>query len=227
VSAPHDRDLERRASVHAALGDASRLRIAEAVALSDRAPSDLAAELGMPTNLLAHHLDVLEAAGVITRSRSHGDQRRRYVRLVPGTVRGMLAAPELRAREVLFVCSANSARSQLATALWRRHSPIPASSAGREPAPRVHRAAVDVAAAHGLDLAAATPRSYGEVRSEPDLVVSVCDLAGEASVPFPQARRLHWSIDDPVPVGRKHAFEDALRELEERVTVLAARTAPA
>lgn len=219
--------LERRAAVHAALGDPTRLRIAEAVALSDRAPSDLARELRIPTNLLAHHLDVLEDAGVIARSRSQGDGRRRYVRLVGGAVRAILAPQEVRVRRVLFVCSANSARSQLATALWRRHSPVPAASAGRHPAERVHRLAVEVAATHGLDLAGARPRSYEEVDEDPDLVVSVCDVALEATVPFGRAQRIHWSTDDPVRVGRRRAFERVITELEERVTALAAATRPA
>jgi len=72
--------------------------------------------LAMPSNLLAHHLRVLEQAGVITRRRSEGDRRRTYLRLVPVTL-DSLAAPPRPERRVLFVCTANSARSHLAAAL--------------------------------------------------------------------------------------------------------------
>jgi len=84
----------------------------------------------MPSNLLAHHLRTLEQAGVITRRRSEGDRRRAYLRLVPGTLDSLVAAPAAAVPRVLFVCTANSARSHLAAALWRRASHVPAASAG-------------------------------------------------------------------------------------------------
>ena len=71
-----------RAAVHAALGEPVRLAIVEDLATSDRSPKELAVRLSLPTNLLAHHLDVLEGAGLIERFVSAGDRRRRYVRLV-------------------------------------------------------------------------------------------------------------------------------------------------
>ena len=58
-----------------------RLAIVEQLAVSDRAPSMLSAQFGLTGNLLAHHLDVLERAGLIERTVSAGDRRRRYVRL--------------------------------------------------------------------------------------------------------------------------------------------------
>src|SRR5687768_10927452 len=75
-------DLERRAAMYAALGDPARLAIVDDLAVSDRSPKELGGRHGLPTNLLAHHLDVLEAAGLIVRSGSAGDRRRKYVRLV-------------------------------------------------------------------------------------------------------------------------------------------------
>ena len=78
--------------------------------------------LAMPSNLLAHHLHVLEQAGIITRRRSEGDRRRTYLQLIPGAL-DSLAPPTARAAlRVLFVCTANSARSHLAAALWRQAS---------------------------------------------------------------------------------------------------------
>ena len=89
--------------------------------------------LAMPSNLLAHHLHVLEQAGIITRRRSEGDRRRTYLRLIPGALDPLAAPPARAALRVLFVCTANSARSHLAAALWRRASTVPAVSAGTHP----------------------------------------------------------------------------------------------
>ena len=124
-----------RATVHAALADPARLQITDTLLAGDASPSELAAMLAMPSNLLAHHLHVLEQAGIITRRRSEGDRRRTYLQLIPGTagLAGCARQPARR-RRVLFVCTANSARSHLAAALWRRASNVPAVSAGTQPA---------------------------------------------------------------------------------------------
>ena len=121
------RDLEARAAVHAALADPARLLISDALAEGDASPSELATLLEMPSNLLAHHLAVLEQAGLVSRRRSEGDRRRTYLRLVPGAIDSLARPPARTARRVLFVCTANSARSHLAAALWRRASEIPAA----------------------------------------------------------------------------------------------------
>ena len=73
--------LEARAATYAALGDPHRLAIVEELVLSDRAPSELGERFGLESNLLAHHLRVLEAVGLIERVTSDGDRRRRYLRL--------------------------------------------------------------------------------------------------------------------------------------------------
>jgi ArsR family transcriptional regulator, arsenate/arsenite/antimonite-responsive transcriptional repressor / arsenate reductase (thioredoxin) len=117
--------VERRAALHAALSDPGRLRIVDTLSVGDASPSELAGMLGMPSNLLAHHLRVLQDEGFIARTRSEGDKRRSYVRLVPATL-DELALPTVRRTErVVFVCTANSARSQLAAALWRHAKPGP------------------------------------------------------------------------------------------------------
>ena len=117
-------DVAARAAVHAALADPARLLITDTLAAGDASPSDLAAMLAMPSNLLAHHLHVLEQAGLLTRRRSEGDRRRSYLRLVPGALDSLSHPTSRRARRVLFVCTANSARSHLAAALWRRASRV-------------------------------------------------------------------------------------------------------
>jgi protein-tyrosine-phosphatase len=215
-----DRSLRRRATTHAALGDPHRLAVVDALALSDCSPSHLARELGIETNLLAHHLDILEGAGLIERVASSGDRRRRYVRLRAAALAALAAAPALTARRVLFVCTGNSARSQLAAALWNVASPARAESAGTHPASRVHPRAVATAARHGLDLSAARPRGIAEVTDAPDLVVSVCDRAHEELAAWPDATRLHWSVPDPVRTGTAAAFERTFATLRTRVATL-------
>jgi ArsR family transcriptional regulator, arsenate/arsenite/antimonite-responsive transcriptional repressor / arsenate reductase (thioredoxin) len=153
--------IARRAAVHAALGEPVRLAIVEDLAVSDRSPTELATRCSVPSNLLAHHLDVLEDVGLIERFVSAGDRRRRYVRLVREPLARLGVATARPAGQVLFVCSHNSARSQLAAALWTARTGGPASSAGTHPADRVHPGAVAAASRAGLDLSEATPRMLG------------------------------------------------------------------
>src|SRR5579862_4818105 len=160
--------LARRAAVHAALSDPSRLRITDTLLAGDASPSELAAMLGMPSNLLAYHLHVLEQAGIITRRRSEGDRRRTYLQLVPGAL-DALAPPTARAApRVLFVCTANSARSQLAAALWRQASTVPAASAGTHPTAALDPGAIAAAARRHLPLPRVRPRPVSAVRQAGD-----------------------------------------------------------
>src|SRR5258705_10004149 len=100
--------VEVRARIHAALGDPARLAIADALAAGDASPGEVGARLGMPTNLVAHHLKVLAEAGIIDRTRSEHDRRRSYLRLRPGAL-AALATPALAVpRRVGFVCTRNS-----------------------------------------------------------------------------------------------------------------------
>jgi protein-tyrosine-phosphatase len=215
-------DLVRRAAIHAALADPARLQITDTLLAGDASPSELAGVLGMPSNLLAHHLHVLEQAGVITRRRSEGDRRRTYLQLIPGTL-DSLAAPAARAAlRVLFVCTANSARSHLAAALWRRASAVPAVSAGTHPATGIDPGAIAAATRHHLPLPRLRPRRIGDVRQQGDLVITVCDLAHEE---LAEGGAVHWSIPDPVPAGDPASFDAALAQLADRVGRLAPRLA--
>lgn len=212
--------IESRARAHRALGDPSRLAIVDALRLSDRSPTELGEATRLDPNLLAFHLKVLERAGLVERRRSAGDGRRRYVRLRGAALEQLLSAPRVAAVRVLFVCTHNSARSVFAAGLWRARTGRACDSAGHRPARRVHPLAVDVARAHGVDLAGARPRGYSDVGLRPDLVVSVCDRALEAGVPF-DAPRLHWSVPDPGD-GDRNGFEAAFDEIAQRVGRLAA-----
>jgi protein-tyrosine-phosphatase len=215
-------DLERRAAVHAALADPARLAITDTLADGDAAPSELAAMLAMPSNLLAHHLRVLEETGLVSRHRSEGDRRRSYLRLVPGTLDGLAGPPARTARRVLFVCTANSARSHLAAALWRQASSVPAASAGTHPAAAIDPGAIDAAGRHRLPLPRLRPRHISDIQHDGDLVITVCDLAHEE---LGQAAAVHWSVPDPVPAGDPESFDAALGELDRRVRRLAPRLA--
>lgn len=211
-------DLARRAAIHAALADPARLHITDTLLAGDASPSELAAMLAMPSNLLAHHLHVLEQARVIIRHRSEGDRRRTYLQLIPGSLDSLAAPPARAARRVLFVCTANSARSHLAAALWRRASTVPAVSAGTHPGPAIDPGAIAVAARHRLPLPRLRPRDVSEVRHGDDLVITVCDLAHEE---LGRAASVHWSVPDPVPAGDPGSFDAALAQLADRVGRLA------
>jgi protein-tyrosine-phosphatase/DNA-binding transcriptional ArsR family regulator len=218
MSAERDLDLARRAAVHAALADPARLLITDTLLAGDASPSELAAMLGMPSNLLAHHLHVLEQAGIIARRRSEGDRRRTYLRLIPATLDQLPAPPPRSAHRVLFVCTANSARSHLAAALWRQASRVPAASAGTRPGPAIDPGAIAAARRHRLPLPRLRPRHISEVQHQDDLVVTVCDLAreelgGQAAV--------HWSVPDPVPAGDPASFDATVADLSRRVQRLA------
>lgn len=208
-------DVDVRAARHAALGDPVRLRIVDELAVSDRAPVELRQRLGIESNLLAHHLDVLDDVGLIVRSRSSGDGRRRYVHLLRDIYDGVGLRPMIEPQRALFVCTANSARSQLAAALWRAITAAPASSAGTHPADRVHPGAVAAARRAGVDLSTASPTALSSLRRMPSLVITVCDRAYE-ELAAPDGW-LHWSIPDPVPAGTKAAFDATVTELTERM----------
>ena len=223
-----DDDLVRRARIHAALGDPVRLGIVEELQRSDRSPSELADRFGLASNLLQHHLSILDAVDLIERVRSAGDRRRRYLRLRPAVLRptGVPLDPALDpARDPaldpaldppLFVCTHNSARSQLAAALWRYRTGQAADSAGTEPSPAVHPGAVAAARRRGLELGDRVPRMVGpgEIDAAP-LVITVCDRARE-EVDLPPTS-LHWSIPDPVGSADAAAFDTAADLIDRRI----------
>jgi protein-tyrosine-phosphatase/DNA-binding transcriptional ArsR family regulator len=213
-----------RAERHAALGDPIRLAIVDELFTSDRMPSELQSLVELPSNLLAHHLDVLERVGLISRTRSSGDGRRRYVHLHRQALDDLTPGAQLEAEPALFVCTHNSARSQVAAALWHQLTGAPATSAGTHPAERVHPEAVAAARRAGLDLSAARPRGLDDLDEHPRLVVTVCDRAHEEEG-VAEPGWLHWSVPDPVPIGTPTAFDAAVIELRERITSLVASKA--
>lgn len=217
-----DDGLAQRAGLHAALGDVVRLGIVEELARSDRTSSELARRFGVASNLLAHHLSVLERVGLVDRSVSSGDGRRRYVRLRRDRLDELAVGVPVTTGPVLFVCTHNSARSQLAAALWRSRTGQRATSAGTHPAEGVHRGAVAAADRAGLDLAGAVPRQLEPAELDRSTVVTVCDRAHEEL--DGSDRWLHWSIPDPVAIGTPAAFDAAVAALDGRIAGLVTTT---
>lgn len=213
-----------RAAVYAALGVPARLAVVDALAVGDASPGELGKSLRLPSNLLSHHLRVLEQAGIIRRTRSEADRRHSYVQLVPAALAEFALPGVLSVPRVVFVCTHNSVRSQFAAALWAGRSQVPATSAGTHPGPRVHQQAITTARRHGLTLCSGRTAHVRDVVRADDLVVAVCDKAYEE---LGQRRRcLHWSVPDPVRAGTGGAFEAAFHEIEARVGRLAGAVAP-
>src|SRR5882672_4033664 len=101
-------ETQGRARVYAALGEPVRLAIVDMLGLGDASPGEIGTQFGLPTNLVAHHLGVLQDAGLIERARSEGDARRTYVHLRPDALTGVTSAGSLTAARVVFVCTHNS-----------------------------------------------------------------------------------------------------------------------
>ena len=107
---------------------------------------------------------------------------------------------------VLFLCTANSARSQMAEALFRK------LSRGRadvfSPEPDVHPLALEVLRTRfNLDTADLFPKHLDRFRGDRfDYVITVCDRTAETCPTFPgDPERIHWSFDDPVTVNGEEA----------------------
>ncbi len=216
--------MGRRAQILSALAEPARMAMVDHLLLGDASSGELGAQVGLSSNLLAHHLRVLEDAGIVRRARSEGDRRRSYVQLRTDhplvLVAATLPAGLRPAPRVVFVCTANSARSQLAAASWNQLSTVPAASAGTHPGTRIHPGAVAVARRHGLRLTADRPVAIEDQLRAGDLVVAVCDNAHEeldADLP-----RVHWAVRDPVRVNTDAAFEDAYADITRRVRHLTA-----
>jgi ArsR family transcriptional regulator, arsenate/arsenite/antimonite-responsive transcriptional repressor / arsenate reductase (thioredoxin) len=213
-------DLKARAAKHAALADPLRLLAVDLLSDNDLSSTELQTLLGIPSNLLAHHLRILEDQGLISRSRSQGDRRRTYVHLEEGSTSPLQPVPAMKAHRIVFVCTANSARSQLAAALWQKASPIPATSAGTHPADRIDPGTINAAGRHHLDFPDLTPRSIDDVLAAEDFIITVCDTAHEE---LGGTDAIHWSVPDPVLVGTPAAFDAAYNDLAIRVSELAPR----
>lgn len=224
------------------LGDETRWRLIGELRWSDRQVGELCERLELPQNLVSYHLGVLRQAALVRLHRSDADRRVSYYGLDLAALRAALGrigvalalssadAPAVSSGPVLFVCTRNSARSQMAEA-WLRHlsgGRVIARSAGTAPA-EVHPLAIQAMAEAGIDIGYQRAKSIESVASPaPEIVVTVCDLARENCASVCDAPyQMHWSVADPVSavgdsVARREAFRVARDDLRSRVEGLLA-----
>jgi ArsR family transcriptional regulator len=223
------------------LADETRWQLMAELRRSDRQAGELAALLKLPQNLVSYHLGLLRQAGLVQAHRSDADARAVYYSLDVASVRARYAeigaAMQLpqagadvpqSAPTVVFLCTQNSARSQMAEG-WLRHlssGRIPVRSAGTEPQV-LHPLAVEVMAEAGVDIGYQQAKGLDALANViPNVVVTVCDLAREQRPGwFDSADHVHWSIADPLRIQGNHevqarAFRAARDDLRQRVESL-------
>ena len=206
--------------------------------------------LELPQNLVSYHLGQLRAERLVSRRRSSADGRDSYyvlelarcgelldgagaalhpgLRLAPPPAGAPARSPARKRRRVLFLCTGNSARSQIAEALAQElgAGAIEARSAGSRPKP-LHPNAVRVMRKRGIDIAGRRSKHLDEFADERfDYVVSLCDRVREVCPEFSgNPALIHWSIPDPAREGDSDketyaAFERTAEELATRIPFL-------
>jgi arsenate reductase len=129
-------------------------------------------------------------------------------------------------KTILFLCTGNAARSQMAEALARldHGESVEVVSAGSHPAGMVHPGAIRAIAELGPDISGARSKSADEFRdTDFDVVVTVCDSAAQDCPVWPNAKRIeHWSIEDPsfapnVADTRYRRFVETRDDLRRRI----------
>lgn len=231
-------------------GHQVRWRLLGELARSDRRVGELCARLGLAQNLVSYHLGRLRAERVVFTRRSAADGRDTYYALDLARCGELLAAtgaalhpglrlaastappaggPRRRGRvRVLFLCTGNSSRSQMAEALVQHlaGTAVEAYSGGSHPKP-LHPNAVRVMGERGIDLAGRRSKHLSEfIGRRFDYVVSLCDRVREVCPEFPgRPEVVHWSIPDPAREGNTDresypAFERTADELAARIPFL-------
>lgn len=137
---------------------------------------------------------------------------------------------------VLFLCTGNSARSQMAEAILRHlaSGAMEVRSAGSDPRPEIHPLAREaVRRLFGLEMTGQHPKSMNDLLSQKfDFVITVCDRAAEACPNFAGAPEvLRWSLPDPAEAAgteeeRRRAFENSARDLTQRIRLWLATHRP-
>ncbi len=231
------------------VADPHRWALLDELSRSDRRVGELSTRLGRPQNLVSYHLRELRSGGLISSRRSSADGRDTYYRIEHRRCRQMFAAagaalhPGLRLSpipadveplpagnrpRVLFLCTGNSARSQMAEALLEARSAraISARSAGSNPKP-LHPMAIEVMSSRGIDLAGRHSKHLDEFAEEHfDHVVTLCDKVREICPELPGLpATAHWSIADPAAAPAATGdpatpFVDVADEIDERIEFL-------
>ena len=227
-----------------------RWRILLALSRSDHRVEELVKQIKQPHNLISYHLKRLRLQQLVSERRSSADARDIYYTMNLDRFREMYqetgqalhpgvsepsSTPQLQTKtvlrtavRVLFLCTHNSARSQMAEALLRElgHARVEVFSAGTEPA-GLHPMAIKVMSMRGIDMSRQRSKHLEEyVGQEFDYVISVCDRVREVCPIFPgEPEHIHWSFADPVAVegneeAQETAFDDIARELTTRIQYL-------
>jgi ArsR family transcriptional regulator, arsenate/arsenite/antimonite-responsive transcriptional repressor / arsenate reductase (thioredoxin) len=227
-----------------------RWRLLSELSHSDRRVRELCRRLELPQNLVSYHLGQLRAERLVSRRRSAADGRDSYylleldrcaellagagtmlhpgLRLAPIPPDHPVPSASRRPARVLFLCTGNSARSQIAEALAQRLGGglVRVHSAGSHPKP-LHPNAVRVLAERGVDISGRRSKRLDQFMGwRFDYVVSLCDRVREVCPKFPDSPdMIHWSIPDPAREGGTDeetypAFERTTNELARRVALL-------
>src|SRR5438552_1571536 len=223
-------------------GHPVRWRLLRELARSDRQVRELTSLTGHTQPLVSYHLGRLRAAQLVSARRSSADGRDAYYTadlarcgellaaagraLHPALGPGQPQAPAPRApARVLFLCTGNGSRSQLAEALAQRRSGglVQAFSAGSHPR-SLHPNTVRVLAEHGIDVRGRAAKHLSVFAADRfDYVITLCDRVREVCPEFPgHPGYLHWSIPDPAASAGSDedtypAFELMAAELETRI----------
>jgi len=230
-------------------GHPLRWQLLGELARSDRTVHELTGLVGEAQNLVSYHLGKLREAGLVSTRRSSADGRDAYYTADLTRIGELLTAtagalhPGLRLTppsggsdgsgpaRVLFLCTGNSARSQMAEALIRERSggAVQAYSAGSHPKPLHPNAVRVMREEHGIDLAGHESKHLSVFADQHfDWVISLCDRVREVCPEFPgDPEAIHWSIPDPAAghaddEASYPAFQQTAAELETRIGFLLA-----
>jgi len=115
---------------------------------------------------------------------------------------------------ILFLCTGNRARSQMAEGLarWLASPDIQVASAGTRPNPKgVHPLAVEMLRERGIDASSQQPKHVDDLEGEFDFVITLCDSAAQECPTYPARRaRMHWGLPDPDQAGGNPERERAM-----------------
>lgn len=218
------------------------------LARSDYGGQELVRLVKEPQNLVSYHLGLLSDQKVVTERRSTADGRGMYYSLDLETLRTLYFAsadslhPGLNATQqkqdelqfsdekmrVLFLCTENSARSQMAEGILRHLSngQVEVYSAGSHPS-SLHPSAVQACASMNIDISQQRSKHMDEFRGQSfDYIVTVCDRVRESCPTFPgDPERIHWSFLDPLAIegseeARIRACEQVALQLMTRIRFL-------
>lgn len=227
-------------------GHPVRWRLLAELARSDRVVHELTELVGEPQNLVSYHLGKLRDGRLVSARRSSADRRDTYYALDLARVGSLLSAtgaalhpglrltPPLRddaaivPTRVLFLCTGNSARSQMAEALAKARPGIAAFSAGSHPKPPHPNAIRVMRDTYGLDLSGHTSKHLDVFAGQRfDWVISLCDRVREVCPDFAgQPETIHWSIANPVTGDADDVtlplFQQTAAELATRIEFLLA-----